>query len=622
MRLISEFIKLPLCFDVKKLQQEIAAFDEDDWCPHPLGVSGNSALLLISAHGSIADDGMKGPMMATPLLKKSPYLQQVLASFETVFGKTRLMRLDGNAEANRHRDADYYWHQRMRVHVPIQTHPEVDFLCGDKKVHMKAGESWIFDTWKMHNVINPVDKVRIHLVADTVGSARFQQLINQSWYPFLKNPTKIITQLIKFDANNKTKTATEMVNFPVIMSPWEQESLLAPILADMYSKTDNATNQLRQLIIAFKLRWKATWHAYGDSIKSESLYRNTLKQFSPEFKKLINKVNLPNGMDAAGIILHAIFGAALNPELRRMYASGEKDNAPTVDFSSKSTSRNRTPILKQPIFIVAAPRSGSTLLFETLSQSPDLHTIGGESHHVFESIESLTPRANNFDSNRLTAQHATPKVINQIKSSFFNSLKDHNGKPIKANMPPIRLLEKTPKNSLRILFLKAIFPQAKFIYLYRNPRENISSIIDAWHSGRFVTYKKLPQRESPWSLLLISGWRKLVEDDIPFTAAAQWETVHATMMNDLQEVNSDDLMSVRYETLIENPQKTIESICDFVNITWDKKIDQNLPLSQYTLSKPNPDKWKRNKESLERVLPLIAKTQKETELFIKNISGS
>ena len=34
------------------------------------------------------------------------------------------------------------------------------------------------------------------------------------------------------------------------------------------------------------------------------------------------------------------------------------------------------------------------------------------------------------------------------------------------------MLEKTPKNSLRVPFLNAVFPQALFVYLYREPRES------------------------------------------------------------------------------------------------------------------------------------------------------
>jgi hypothetical protein len=617
MRLKSEFIKLPLCFDVDRLQNEVNAFEEDDWCPHPQGFAGNSALLLISAHGSIADDGMKGPMLPTPLLKKSPYLCQVLAAFGTVFGRTRLMRLDGNAEANRHMDASYYWHQRMRVHVPIQTHPEVDFLCGDKKVHMKAGESWLFDTWEKHNVINPVDKIRIHLVADTVGSARFQRLIDQSWYPFLKNTNSKQKQLVEFVPDKKTEVVTEMVNFPVVMTPWEQESLLAPILNDISQNKDTVSVKLIQLIESFKLRWKATWHANGDTIESESLYQNALSHFTEKFKELNCTVTLPNGMNAVNMVMQAVFEPALNPELRRVYQG--HSSIQNVKTASNAQGRNRTPVLGQPIFIVAAPRSGSTLLFETLAQSPDLYTIGGESHHLIEGLKALTPMANNFESNRLTAKDVTLTVANHIRSAFMKALKDRKGKPVKANMPPIRMLEKTPKNSLRIPFLKAIFPQAKFIYLYRNPRENISSIIDAWGSGRFVTYKELPGRKLPWSLLLVSGWRKLDENDVPFTAATQWQQVHETMMSDFKNFNSDKVMSVRYENLLENPQSVIENICEFADISWDQKLDKNLPLSKHTLTKPKLDKWKKNEKELLRVLPYIQETRLDTERFINKI---
>lgn len=617
MRLKSEFIKLPLCFEVEKLQQEIAAFDEDDWCPHPQGFAGNSALLLISAHGSIADDGMKGPMLPTSLLKKSPYLQQVLSSFGTIFGRTRLMRLDGNAEANKHMDASYYWHQRMRVHVPIQTHPEVDFLCGDKHIHMKAGESWIFDTWEKHNVINPINKTRIHLVADTVGSARFQRLIDKGFNPFLENKNKQILQKVEFDTNKHISLTTEKINFPVVMTPWEQESLLAPIIADLNGSSSIASEQIIQVIESFKLRWKATWHAHGDSLESDPFYQATLALFRNDFKKLEGKVMLPNGMEAVGLIYQAVFESALSPELRNLQSGVNTPLQQQVPVVANSQNRNRTPVLGEPIIILAAPRSGSTLLFETLAQSPDLYTVGGESHGLIESIESLTPQANGYESNRLTESHVTPTVANQIKINFINELRDRNGKAIKANLPPIRMLEKTPKNALRIPFLSAIFPRAKFIYLYRNPRENISSIIDAWKSGRFVTYKKLPERKSSWSLLLIPGWRNLPEEDVAFTAASQWKKAHETMLEDVAQMSSKKVLGIRYEDFLENPQVYIEKICEFVDISWDKNLEKNLPLSRHTLTKPDPYKWKNNAEELKRVLPIVQQTQEKVECFLK-----
>lgn len=44
------------------------------------------------------------------------------------------------------------------------------------------------------------------------------------------------------------------------------------------------------------------------------------------------------------------------------------------------------PEFDRPIFIVSTPRAGSTLLFETLSQFPELWTVGRESHDIMEEI--------------------------------------------------------------------------------------------------------------------------------------------------------------------------------------------------------------------------------------------
>ena len=76
---------------------------------------------------------------------------------------------------------------------------------------------------------------------------------------------------------------------------------------------------------------------------------------------------------------------------------------------------------------------------------------------------------------------------------------------------PVRMLEKTPKNALRVPFLARVFPEARFIYLHRDPRPVLASMMEAWQSGRFRTYPNLPGWTGlPWSLLLVPGWRDLL----------------------------------------------------------------------------------------------------------------
>ncbi len=72
------------------------------------------------------------------------------------------------------------------------------------------------------------------------------------------------------------------------------------------------------------------------------------------------------------------------------------------------------------------------------------------------------------------------------------------------------MLEKTPKNALRVPFIDAIWPESEFVYLYRDVRETLYSMMEAWRSGSFRTYPGLPGwPEGSWSLLLVPGWQQL-----------------------------------------------------------------------------------------------------------------
>ena len=146
----------------------------------------------------------------------------------------------------------------------------------------------------------------------------------------------------------------------------------------------------------------------------------------------------------------------------------------------------RDPLFDRPVFIVSSPRSGSSLLFETLSGSADLHTIGGESHGIMEAVESINPANRDWDCNRLTTADADLETAQALRERFYSALRDRQGRrPVGG---PVRMLEKTPKNALRIPFLAAVFPEAQFIYLHRDPRPTLASMMDAWLSGKFQTY--------------------------------------------------------------------------------------------------------------------------------------
>ena len=172
MKLSQPFFQLPVLFDAARLQAEVATLPAEAWVAHPDQVPGNSAARLISAGGA-ETDAVHGRMSPTPWLAAMPYLRQVLAGFGVVWGRSRLMRLAPGAGVPEHADINYHWHTRVRLHIPVFTRPEVRFHCDGQSVHMAAGEAWIFDNWRRHHVENKAAAERIHLVADTTGTAAF-----------------------------------------------------------------------------------------------------------------------------------------------------------------------------------------------------------------------------------------------------------------------------------------------------------------------------------------------------------------------------------------------------------------------------------------------------------------
>jgi hypothetical protein len=270
-------------------------------------------------------------------------------------------------------------------------------------------------------------------------------------------------------------------------------------------------------------------------------------------------------------------------------------------------------ILDRPVFLVSSPRSGSTLLFQTLAQSPGLATIGGESHGLIEGMPELHPAARGWQSNRLTAADATPATVAELSRRFRATLRARDGSPA---APPMRMLEKTPKNSLRVPFFAAAWSDATFVYLYRDARQTLSSMIEAWQSGRFRTYPRLPEWSGlPWSLLLVPGWRALCGRPLEEIVAHQWAATTDMLLSDLAKLPPEQVIAADYADFLAQPPATIAEICQKLGVAWDRPIGDRLPLSRTTVSAPHPDKWRANAAAIDRVWPIVEQADARARAF-------
>ena len=281
------------------------------------------------------------------------------------------------------------------------------------------------------------------------------------------------------------------------------------------------------------------------------------------------------------------------------------------------TSPNGGSRFERPIFIVSTPRSGSTLLFETMEQAPNLFTTGRESHQLIEQIPGFRPAERGWSSNRLDASDALPEKVAQLEANFLERVRDRAGAAPKGSF---RLLEKTPKNALRVPFFASAFPDSLFIYLYREPRQTLGSMLEAWLSGAFRTYPALPGWTGhPWSMLLVPGWEELNGRPLPEIAAHQWRITTEALVTDLSSLPSERVCDASYADLVRDPQALLQRLTNFAGLDWDRQLPPQLPPSKTTVSRPGPDKWRRFGDAIEAVLPIVEEADARARSFIASL---
>jgi hypothetical protein len=218
----------------------------------------------------------------------------------------------------------------------------------------------------------------------------------------------------------------------------------------------------------------------------------------------------------------------------------------------------------------------------------------------------------------MTEEDFDADAAEELSRRFAMALRNRDGRPAGIDL---RMLEKTPKNSLRVPLLAKIYPDAQFLFLHREARPTISSMIEAWQSGRFRTYPRLPDWHGlPWSLLLVPGWQALRNQSLAQIVAHQWQTTINILISDLEALPEDRVLVTSYERLHSNPQATIQEICDQLSLEWDRDLPKKLPVSRFTVSPPQSDKWRRHEKEIEQVWHTVSKANDRATHFFESRS--
>jgi len=173
-------LQLPLRFDPRLLRRDLDALAATPWTAHFVrqNYEGDwSVIPLRCAAGEthpirmIYSDPAATEFVDTPFLEPCPYFREVIAAFACPVRSVRLMRLTPGSVIKEHTDLDLGVEAgTARIHVPVTTNPDVEFLLNRTRVEMTEGQAWYLRLGDPHAVANGGTSDRVHLVLDLAAN--------------------------------------------------------------------------------------------------------------------------------------------------------------------------------------------------------------------------------------------------------------------------------------------------------------------------------------------------------------------------------------------------------------------------------------------------------------------
>lgn len=183
---------------------------------------------------------------------------------------------------------------------------------------------------------------------------------------------------------------------------------------------------------------------------------------------------------------------------------------------------------ERPVFIVGMPRSGTTLLESILDSHSSVAGVGEleEIRLLMTDAGGLRAHFDNLESNANELGRKYLAVLDRVAPG--------------AN----RVVDKMPHNALFLGTIATVFPKAKVIFALRNPDDVAVSC-----------FQQNFGRGHPWSASVegIRGWQRGLD-----RLREHWK-----------EVLDVSILEVRYEDVVEEPERTVREICRFVGVDFE-----------------------------------------------------
>jgi hypothetical protein len=176
--LLGGCVRLAVPVDVARMRREVGALPPTVWGTPGGRVGVHRAAEAVWLRGYAPAEGNR-PIEDRAVLEALPAIR---AFIESGLGgrpqRCLLARLPAEGVIATHVDRAPYFSKTLRIHVPIDTHPDAHMVCAGLVYRMVEGEAWALDNSAAHAVWNAhATRARTHLICDVLPDAKLLDLI-------------------------------------------------------------------------------------------------------------------------------------------------------------------------------------------------------------------------------------------------------------------------------------------------------------------------------------------------------------------------------------------------------------------------------------------------------------
>jgi hypothetical protein len=263
----------------------------------------------------------------------------------------------------------------------------------------------------------------------------------------------------------------------------------------------------------------------------------------------------------------------------------------------------------KPIFIFCLPRSGSTLLQRILMGHSKISSIA-EPHFLLPFIFAAKKEGTLTKYSHSSTYKGINDMINNLpekENEYYQYLNDFSSKIYSSlsDCESVYFLDKTPRYFWVIPEIAKIFPEAKFVFLFRNPVQIFASIVSTISNKRFNN---------------IYGFYRYMVEGID-------------LLSDGYKLLQSNSYKINYDDILLNSEESIKGLTSFLELEYEEDLlksfkDQIIKgsskdptgIEEYDILDATPlEKWKKifNTRFRKRLVRKYIENLSEESLYVQ-----